>query len=81
MRRPKWKPIVLTENDFAHLELMKKSHPEQHNLLIEASKQDVNMSYEALAAWFAIPIGTVKSRLSRARDKLNTFRKQLTEAA
>jgi DNA-directed RNA polymerase specialized sigma24 family protein len=75
--RPKWKPIVLTEDDHAHLELLERHSKDQHDLLIEASKHDVNLSYEALAAWFGIPVGTVKSRLSRARDRLTMLRKQV----
>lgn len=77
--RPKWKPIVLTEGDSALLELIKKQSREQHDLLIEASNHERNLSYEALAAWFGIPIGTVKSRLSRARDRLAIYRRQITE--
>ena len=41
---------------------------EQREALILAAVEE--LSYEEIAAALAIPIGTVMSRLSRARDKL-----------
>lgn len=72
--RPKRKPVVLTDVDHGHLEQIKAVSAHQHALLIEVAKPEP-WTYETLAAQFQVPIGTVKSRLSRARDKLNYLRK------
>jgi RNA polymerase sigma-70 factor, ECF subfamily len=58
----------------AHVELievmreLKRLPPEQREVLILAAVEE--MRYEEIAAVLSIPIGTVMSRLSRAREKL-----------
>ena len=42
--------------------------PEQREVLLLAAVEELR--YEEIAAVLAIPVGTVMSRLSRARDKL-----------
>jgi RNA polymerase sigma-70 factor (ECF subfamily) len=48
--------------------LMGKLPPEQREVLLLAAVEELR--YEEIAAVLAIPVGTVMSRLSRARDKL-----------
>ena len=48
--------------------LMRKLPAEQREVLLLAAVEELR--YEEIAAMLAIPVGTVMSRLSRARDKL-----------
>jgi RNA polymerase sigma-70 factor (ECF subfamily) len=50
------------------VQLMGRLPPEQREVLLLAAVEE--MHYAEIAAALAIPIGTVMSRLSRARDKL-----------
>ena len=58
----------------AHVELIEvmrelgRLPPEQREVLVLAAVEE--MRYEEIAALLAIPVGTVMSRLSRAREKL-----------
>jgi RNA polymerase sigma-70 factor (ECF subfamily) len=50
---------------------MGRLHADQREVLLLAAVEE--MRYEEIAAVLAVPIGTVMSRLSRARDKLRTL--------
>ncbi len=50
------------------LELMGRLPPEQREVLLLTAVEELR--YEEISAVLAIPIGTVMSRISRARDKL-----------
>jgi RNA polymerase sigma-70 factor (ECF subfamily) len=53
------------------VELMGRLPAEQREVLLLAAVEELR--YEEIAAVLAVPIGTVMSRLSRARDKLKRF--------
>jgi RNA polymerase sigma-70 factor (ECF subfamily) len=61
----------------AHVELIEvmrelgRLPPEQREVLVLAAVEE--MRYEEIAAVLSIPVGTVMSRLSRAREKLRRF--------
>lgn len=43
--------------------------------------RDVNLTYEEIAAKLGLSVGTVKSRLNRAREVMNKFLAKKREAA
>lgn len=71
-------PFTLHPTDAPHVARLRKHHAEALALFRE------NPSYEAMAAAAGVPIGTVKSRLNRARLAVAKMRAQTaktTEAA
>jgi DNA-directed RNA polymerase specialized sigma24 family protein len=58
----------LTEEDEKYLRTMSEEHVA---IMIAA---ETNLTYDQLAAQFKVAPGTVRSRLSRARDRLETLR-------
>jgi RNA polymerase sigma-70 factor (ECF subfamily) len=73
---PAWEPPVRA-NQLDRVELMElvqqmgKLPPEQREVLVLAAVEE--MRYEEIAAVLAVPVGTVMSRLSRAREKLRNL--------
>ncbi len=71
-----WEPPVRA-NQLDRVELMElvqqmgRLPPEQREVLVLAAVEE--MRYEEIAAVLAIPVGTVMSRLSRAREKLRNL--------
>ncbi|WP_398471523.1 hypothetical protein [Tardiphaga sp.] len=70
------RPFKLTDDDNAHVS---KLAPSSQALLI-AAETDIGGSYAQLSAFFNIPLGTVKSRINRARNKIEALR-EIAEAA
>ncbi len=68
--------FTLTDADTAHTS---KLTPSQLALVI-AAEAVIGGSYAQLSAFFNIPIGTVRSRLNRARNKIEALR-EIAEAA
>lgn len=60
----------LKESDWVYVERL----PQSHKQLLEAYHGEHSPSYIDLAQAYSIPIGTVKSRLNRARQKIVKWR-------
>ncbi len=73
---PAWEPPVRA-NQLDRVELMElvqqmgRLPPEQREVLVLAAVEE--MRYEEIAAVLSVPVGTVMSRLSRAREKLRNL--------
>jgi RNA polymerase sigma-70 factor (ECF subfamily) len=67
--RPIPEELLLSNEWKNHVEEKMKTLPEQHRIII--IMRDVqNMSYEEIAEVTSLSLGTVKSRIARAREKL-----------
>ena len=68
-------PVAATQSQRVELQevllLMGRLPAEQREVLLLAAVEELR--YEEIAAVLAVPVGTVMSRLSRARDKLRRF--------
>lgn len=69
----------LKDSDRPFLRLLKNNSPEQFIVLMSVHSElegidQRNMLYEVVAYDLNIPVNTVKSRLSRARHKILTWR-------
>jgi RNA polymerase sigma-70 factor (ECF subfamily) len=68
-------PVAATQSQRVELQevllLMGRLPAEQREVLLLAAVEELR--YEEIAAVLAVPVGTVMSRLSRARDKLKRF--------
>lgn len=73
MRNSKPKQITLTPEDQDHLTRLMHVSRRQYDILL-ASTTNPAPSYIDLAAQFSIPLGTVRSRLSRARQRIHDWR-------
>lgn len=64
-------PFKLTTEDAPHLTTLRRVSKEQHDLLLAE-----NSGYANLAAQFNVPVGTIKSRFNRARNRIIKLRKE-----
>lgn len=72
---PSFIDFKLEETDQPYLIKLAVWSERQHNLLL-ASARNPRPSYTDLSIEFAVPLGTVKSRLNRARQRITKWRKE-----
>lgn len=78
--KTKPEPFKLTDADGPHLNKLKKLSQNQYDLLLN-SEVTPRMTYDELVFHFGVPVGTVKSRLYRAKQRIIKFRKWANEEA